>query len=146
MLGYWTNFERTFSPVDELRRRMESALGQFDTAAAAATDTNWPRTSVYEAGTNLVLVADLPGVKAEDVEVTLEKDVLTLAGQRKLEVPEGHAVHRQERRAARFSRSFSLPCKVDGEALNAELADGVLTITLPKAPEAQPRRIPVKAG
>lgn len=144
MLGYWTNFERTFSPVDELRRRMESALGQFD-ATAAATDTTWPRTSVYEADNNLVLVADLPGVQASDVEVTLEKDVLTVAGQRKLELPAGHTVHRQERRAARFSRSFSLPCKVDGDALSAEMADGVLTITMPKAAEAQPRRIPVKA-
>ncbi|HEY0712744.1 MAG TPA: Hsp20/alpha crystallin family protein, partial [Polyangia bacterium] len=102
-------------------------------------------TSVYEADNNLVLVADLPGVQASDVEVTLEKDVLTVAGQRKLELPAGHTVHRQERRAARFSRSFSLPCKVDGDALSAEMADGVLTITMPKAAEAQPRRIPVKA-
>ena len=93
-----------------------------------------------------MLVADLPGVKAEDVEVTLEQDVLTLAGHRKLEVREGHTVHRQERRAARFSRSFGLPCKVDRETLSADLADGVLTITMSKAAEAQPRRIPVKAG
>ena len=145
MLGYWSDLERTFSTVDELRRRMEHVFGNVD-PGALATDTSFPRTSVYDTGKSLVLVADLPGVKDKDLELTLEQDVLTLAGERKMELPEGHTVHRQERRAARFSRTFNLPCKVDADGLDAQLKDGVLRVTLPKAPEAQARRIAVKAG
>jgi HSP20 family protein len=137
MLGYWSALERNFSD-----RRVGHAFRE----EAATAANNWPRTSVYDAGSKLVVRADLPGVKDKDLEVTLEKDVLTLAGERHLALPEGHIVHRQERRSARFSRKFLLPCKVDAEALAAELKDGVLTITLPKAPEAQARKIAVKAG
>jgi HSP20 family protein len=145
MQGYWTDFERTFSTVDQLRRRMEHMLGNVD-PAAFNTDTSWPRTSVYDAGDALVVVADLPGVKENEIEVTLEQDQLTLAGERKVQAPQGHTVHRQERRGTRFSRTFNLPVKVDADALTADLKDGVLTVRLPKAPEAQARKIAVKAG
>jgi HSP20 family protein len=145
MIGYFSDFERTFSTVDQLRRRMEHVFGGAD-PAVFATDTSWPRTSVYDAGDALVLVADLPGVKDTDIDLTLEQDQLTLAGERKVQAPEGHTVHRQERRGARFSRTFNLPFKVDANALTADLKDGVLTVRLPKAPEAQARKITVKAG
>ena len=145
MFGYYSDLERTFSTVDELRRRMEHMFGDVS-PGALATDTNYPRTSVYDTGSALVLVADLPGVRDADIDLTLKQDVLTLTGERKVTAPEGHVVHRQERRGARFSRSFTLPCKIDGDALSAELKDGVLTVTLPKAPEAQVKKIAVKAG
>jgi HSP20 family protein len=144
MLGYWSDIERTFSTVDELRRRMEHMLGNVD-AAALATDTNWPRTSVYDTKDALLVVADLPGTKDSDLDITLKQDELTLAGERKVPVPQGHQVHRQERRGTRFSRTFTLPTKVDADALTAELKDGVLTVRLPKVPEVQPRKISVKA-
>jgi HSP20 family protein len=60
--------------------------------------------------------------------------------------PEGYSVHRQERTASRFSRSFTLPCAVNGDAISASLEHGVLTVTLPKAPESQPRQITVKSA
>ena len=145
MLGYWSDLERTFSTVDQVRRRMERAFADAE-AGRLAVDASGPRTSVYDTGGALVFVADVPGVKESDLELTLEQDVLTVAGERKLTAPEGHTLHRQERRAARFSRTFTLPCKVDADELTAELKDGVLTIKLPKAPEAQARRITVKAG
>jgi HSP20 family protein len=144
MLGYWSDLERTFSTVDELRRRMQYMFGDVE-AAALATDTNWPRTSVYDTGTELVLVADVPGVKEEELDLTLKQEELTLSGERKVDVPANHSSHRQERRGARFSRTFTLPCKVDADALSAELKDGVLTVKLPKAPEAQARKITVQA-
>jgi HSP20 family protein len=147
MFGYLTDFERTFAAVDELRRRVERSFGHEGAGNDVfTTDTAWPRTSVYDTGEALFVVADVPGLKDKDIEVSLDGEALTLAGERKLEVPDGHVVHRQERRAARFSRSFALPYKVDGNALSAELKDGVLTIKLPKAAEAQPRKITVKAG
>jgi HSP20 family protein len=144
MFGYLSDFERTFTAVDELRRRMERVLGDVD-ADALATDTQWPRTNVYDSGQALVLTAEVPGLRDKDIDVSLNQEVLTLSGQRKVETPQGFAVHRQERRPARFSRTFTLPCKVQSEGLSAELHDGILTVRLPKAPEAQPRKIAVKA-
>jgi HSP20 family protein len=147
MFGYLSDLERTFAAMDELRRRVERNVDFSGSRPDAfATDTAWPRTSVYENGDGLTLVADVPGLRDGDVEVTLDKDILTLSGERKLVVPEGHVVHRQERRPARFQRSFTLPYKVNVDALSAQLQDGVLTVKLPKAPEAQPRKITVKAA
>lgn len=140
MFGYLSELERelgaTFAAMDQLRRRTETG----------ASDQFWPRTSVYENEGGLTLVADVPGLRDGDIQLALDKDVLTFSGERKLAVPEGHVVHRQERRPARFQRSFTLPYKVNVDAMSAELKDGVLTVRLPKAPEAQPRKIPVKLG
>jgi HSP20 family protein len=144
MLGYWSgipDLEHTLSTVGELRRRMFA-----DVTAPRTSAVSWPRTSVYDSGEALVLLADLPGVKSSDLEITLERDVLTVSGERKPDAPEGYAVLRQERRAARFERSFALPYKVDSEKLAAELKDGVLRVSLPKAAEAQPRKITVNAA
>ena len=82
----------------------------------------------------------------KDIQLSIHQDVLTLSGERKQEVPQGYFVHRQERAPLKFARSFTLPCKVDPEKSTATLKDGVLTITLPKAPEAQPRQISVKVS
>ena len=146
MFGYMSDFDRTFAAMEELRRRVERTLGGENPADAFATDTAWPRTSVYDTGEALMLVADVPGLKDKDLEVSLDNDVLTLGGERRTDVPEGYTVHRQERRPARFSRSFTLPFKVNVESLSAEIKDGILTVKLPKAPEAQPRKIPVRVG
>ena len=147
MFGYLSDLERTFAVVDELRRRVERTVdGGGFRADGFATDTAWPRTSVFEDEDGLTLVADVPGLREGDLELSLDKDVLSLSGERKLAVPEGHTVHRQERRGTRFQRQFTLPYKVAADGLSAELKDGVLTVKLPKAPEAKPRKIAVKAG
>ena len=146
MFGYLSDFDRTFAAMEELRQRVERTLGGDSGADVFATDTGWPRTSVYDNGEALILVADVPGLKEKDIEVSLDNDVLTLSGERRTDVPQGYTVHRQERRPARFSRSFTLPVKVNVEGLTAEMKDGILTVKLPKAPEAQPRKIPVRAG
>jgi HSP20 family protein len=147
MLGYpLSDFERTFNAMDELRQRLGRVVfGDVD-ARAFSPDTSWPRTSVYETKEALVLVAEVPGLTEKDLEITLKDDVLTLAGARKLAAPEGYQVHRQERRGTRFERSFTLPYHLDTERLGAELKDGILTVTLPKVPEVQPRKIQIKTA
>ena len=148
----WTRFsdlDRTYAMLDELRRRMDQApesewagreWGTEDTFAR----TGFPRVNLHDSGGALVLAAEVPGLDEKDVKLSVYQDVLSLQGERKSEAPEGYAVHRQERPAARFSRSFTLPCKVDPEKTVASLKDGILTVTLPKAPEAQPRQIAVR--
>jgi HSP20 family protein len=143
MLGQWNDFEKTFATMDQLRRKMEQVWGGLEAASPAAS---WPRVTVYDAGANLVLTADLPGVRDGDLQITLTREVLTISGERRIEPPAGYSVHRQERLPLRFSRSFTLPCKVNADHIDAALKDGVLTVTMPKAPESQPRQIAVKCG
>ena len=91
-----------------------------------------PRFEVLEKKEGFVLSADLPGVKEEDLEITVQKNLLTVAGKR-------------EGRGA-FERKFTLPGSVDAEAVHAELKNGVLTLTVPKKPEVQPRKIAITAA
>jgi HSP20 family protein len=105
-----------------------------------------PAVDVFEEQDALVLAAELPGLKAADVKVDVEKNVLTLSGERKLEKEEAKkGYHRLERSYGAFSRSFVLPDSVDGEKIEAALADGILTIRVPKRPQSQPRKIEVKS-
>jgi HSP20 family protein len=90
----------------------------------------------------IVFACDVPGLKHEDVEVTLENDVLTIKGQRRYQGQEKDRVWLGRSYGA-FARSFTLPDGVDPEKMSAELADGVLTIRVPKHPKAKPRRISI---
>jgi HSP20 family protein len=145
MFGSWSDFERTFAVMDELRRTVEQAYRDTD-ASPLERVAGWPRVSLWDQGKQLVLKADLPGVSDKDVQLQLTQDVLTLSGSRGTDAPQGYSVHRQERTPASFSRSFTLPCKVNADEIAASLKDGVLTVTLPKAPESQPRQITVKSS
>lgn len=152
----YPDFERTFAIMDDLRRRMDhfydeqelvparaSLRGEFDRTPRFGDPG--PRIHLFDAGQSLVVKADLPGMAQSDLQLTINQDVLTLSGERKANLPEGYTVHRQERAPVRFSRSFTLPTKVDPETANAVLKNGVLTLTLSKVPEAQPRRINIQA-
>lgn len=145
MFASWRDFERTFAAMDELRRTVEQSWRD-DDAQSFDRVTGWPRMNLWDEGRNLVLKADLPGVTDKEVQLQLTQDVLTVSGERKSDAPDGYSVHRQERQPSHFSRSFTLPYKVNAETITASLENGVLTVTLPKAPEAQPRQITVKAS
>ncbi len=105
---------------------------------------NWsPPTSIWEEEDVFRIEVDLPGVAREAIELTFEKDVLTISAERV--VPEHRRVI-DERRYGRFSRKLSLPESADAEAITAEFTDGVLRVTIGKQPEAQPRKIEVKVS
>lgn len=155
MLNRFTDFDRTFAVMDELRRRMDRLFDEGDVAPRAQLRGEFdmprryvsgPRIHLFDTGSALVVKADLPGMNEKELHLSLNQDVLTLSGERKADAPEGFTVHRKERASARFSRSFTLPSKVDPEKTTAALKNGVLTITLHKAAEAQPRQIHVKAS
>jgi HSP20 family protein len=151
MLYRFDDFEHPFAAMDLLRRRMDRLFDEIQPDREAGRDVErlwsgrFPRLSFTDTGAGLVLEADLPGLGEKDVQISIHQDVLTLRGERKEDSPPGAYVHRQERRPVRFSRSFALPCKVDPEKSTASMKNGVLTLTLAKATEAQPRQIAVKA-
>ena len=141
MFGSWTDFERTVAAMDQLRRRMERTV---DGEESGRWQASWPRMVLSETPQALTLKADLPGVRQEDLDLSLTQDVLTVSGVRRVDAPEGYSAHRRERTPLRFARSFTLPCRVNAEDIAASLKDGVLTVTLPKTPESKPRQITVK--
>ena len=106
-----------------------------------------PVVDVRETDDSLVLEAELPGMRIDDVNVSIEDGVLTITGEKKREIEEGTegSYHFTERKYGRFERSFRMPRNVDAETVKAEFTNGILAVTLPKAEEAKPRRIEVKA-
>ncbi|MES2391300.1 MAG: Hsp20/alpha crystallin family protein [Acidobacteriota bacterium] len=106
-----------------------------------------PPVDVYEDEQKLVLKLEVPGVRKEDLEINVEGRTLTVKGQRKFESEEKEEnFHRIERRFGSFVRSFTLPVTVDTESIAAVTADGVLSITLARKPEAKPKQIEVKVA
>ena len=129
-----------------LLNRFHRQLDQsFETAAR---DASWtPSVDVHEEAQRFIVSADLPGVKPGDIEVTADKGVLTLRGERQVEQRgvEGH-YSRVERVSGKFVRTFSLPENVQTDAIKAQFKDGVLELTIPKIAKAEPRRIEVQAA
>ncbi len=142
---------RRFAPANDLLgvRRLNALLDEAFTGwpnGNGALASAWlPSVDVFEDKESLKIVAELPGLKPEDVKITLENNTLTLRGEKKQVAEEKtERVHRYERSYGSFERSFALPNTVDVEKVEAAFENGVLTITLPKAEKAKPREIAVK--
>ena len=106
-----------------------------------------PRFDVKETKDAYVISADLPGVKDEDLNVSLNGNLLTISGTREEEHrEEGESYYAMERSHGSFARSFTMPDGVDGDSVTAELKQGVLTLRIPRKPEAQPKRIAIGKG
>jgi HSP20 family molecular chaperone IbpA len=105
-----------------------------------------PRADIYEMDDQIVIVADVPGVDEGSLEVTLEKNILTINAYVDALVPEGHALSFAEFEVGDYQRSFRLSNEIDREKIEATVKDGVLRLFLPKAGEARARKISVKAG
>ena len=145
MLTYWMDMNDPFRALENVRRRMDQVLREYDDVAVNRPRASHPRASLRDTKEGFVLTAEVPGLAESDLNITATMDSLTLTGERKSVAPEGYAVHRQERGALRFSRSFALPAKIDVEKITAGLKHGILTVTMPKHPESQPKSITVKA-
>jgi len=105
-----------------------------------------PPVEVIEDSGGITLYADLPGVPKDKLNLQIEADTVTIEGQLHLPVPEGLEVTHAEVSIPSFRRVFTLSKELDATKINAELANGVLTLRIPKAEHAQPRKIPVKVG
>jgi HSP20 family protein len=129
----------------------ELQMGEKRAAALSAEQTRsgqvfTPTVDIFETETALTVVADLPGVKAQDLTIDLRENLLTLIGDvAPLEGPEEGDIIR-EYRTGRYVRQFTLAETIDQAQIKAQLSDGVLRLTLPKVEQAKPRQIPVQAG
>ncbi|HTR19773.1 MAG TPA: Hsp20/alpha crystallin family protein [Gemmatimonadales bacterium] len=131
-----------------ISRLVNDALGGMDWQYRDSATAAWvPPVDVMEEKDGLRIMAELPGVKPEDVKISLEGNVLTIHGS-KQQLAEEHTerVHRYERTYGAFERTFTLPATVDANAIKARYEHGVLTVTLPKEEKAKPRQIPLEAS
>ena len=128
-------------------REYERGHGLHEEHEDVTSRGNWlPPVDIYENDRHeLVLRAELPGLRREDIDVTVEHNVLTLRGERRRdEQVNDSQYHRAERAYGSFSRSFTLPATIDGNHVRAEYRDGMLTVKLPLRDEARPRQIQVE--
>jgi HSP20 family protein len=141
MLVHWT-------PFNDLAR-IQAQLDRVFVDKQPVEEVFRPAVDIVEDASSITITADLPGVAQDAVDLQVDKNVLIVKGARKLErkAPENGADHyrRYERTAGAFERSFRLPPTVDVEKVEASMKDGVLTLTLPKKAEAQPRTIKIKS-
>jgi HSP20 family protein len=141
-------FDYTFAPFDSLRRQM---LRLFDEVAGGDNHREFaagvlPPVNVTQDDNNFYVRAEVPGVKAADLTVSALRNRVAITGKRELpKESDKVSYHRQERAEGTFSRTITLPADVAADKVEARYADGILTLTLPKAEEAKPRQIAVKS-
>jgi HSP20 family protein len=148
----WNDFDDAFSAMSQLKTYMDSVFADAfgsrvaDGGSLSFYARSWPRTNLVDAGAKLIMTAEVPGLSENDIKVSLNQEVLTISGERRVEAPEGYSAHRQERADVSFSRSLTLPCRVNAESTSATVKNGILTVTIDKAADAMPRLIAVKAS
>jgi len=142
----WPTFGRLSSLRDELDRLFESPLAEWTRTSQLLS--GWtPALDVYEDKENFIVKAELPGMKREDISVSLHDGMLSISGERKSETKHENAeVHRTERFFGRFQRAVTLPASVAPDKVKAQYKAGVLTVTLPKTEEAKPKQIDVSVS
>jgi HSP20 family protein len=140
-----------YDPFREMRSLQDEVNRLFASSFSRNTDEEmrrgaWsPQVDIFENKDQIVLEADLAGIKPEDVHISIENNLLNIHGERRFEKKdEGDNFHRVERSYGSFTRSFTLPPTVSSENANAEFDNGVLRLTLVKREEAKPRRIEIK--
>jgi HSP20 family protein len=130
-----------WNAVPALDHLLDDVMGSM-LGTATSTRTFDPSIDVHEGENDVVFVCDVPGVKKDDLEVTLENDVLTIKGVRRFEGKDKEQIV-LGRAYGSFNRTFALPDYLDDANLTAQLADGVLTISIPKQAKAKPRKIQI---
>jgi HSP20 family protein len=136
--------------VSRVQRHLDRAFGETQGLAdgADAAHVSWiPHVDIREEAERFVVAADVPGVEPKDIEITADKGVLTVRGERssqKNATADGY--ERVERATGTFLRRFTLPESADAEAIKATHVNGVLELSIPKRPQEQPRRIAVQAA
>lgn len=141
------HWQRRWDPFRELQREVGRLFESLDPFPAGRRVHPYPPLNLYDAGDCYLLAAQVPGVPPSELDLTITGETLTLRGERKrTEGVKEECYRRQERPMGRWSRTLTLPDRVDSGQVSATFAHGILTVTLPKAESAKPRQITVTSG
>lgn len=143
-LSRWDPFKELASLRDEIEKVFDSFFGR--TPHLIEREGYWvPAIDIEETDNEYIVKAELPGMKKEDIKISLTEDSLTISGERKMEKEEkGKTYHRVEMSYGKFQRSISFPSEVKPEEAKATYKDGILTITIPKSEKAKPKEIEIE--
>ena len=130
--------------AEQLQRKAKDA--RIKTGTGERAPVHVPTVDIFEKEDAYVIVADVPGVDRDNVEIDLDRNVLTLQARSAIESPVGYGLKYREYRSADYERMFTLGNEIDRDGVEASIRDGVLRLVLPKVKEAKPRRIAVQAG
>ena len=138
-----SNIWNVMNDFDRISRQMDRAFGRRSGFGHRVGAGVFPLLNVTENGDHYHILAELPGVKAEDLNLEATAKSVTLSGERKADVEEGGRYHRKERESGMFSRVLGLPGEIDPEGIEATMKNGVLVLRVPKAESVKPRKITV---
>ena len=140
-----TRMTNDFAPLFRLQNEMNRLFEDFfeDVPATRPYGRQYPAMNLWEDGDAAYVESELPGLTLEDLDVTVRGNELTLAGERKIAEQKEVNWHRRERGYGRFTRTLQIPWEIDADKVEATLRDGVLTVKLPKAESAKPRKVKV---
>lgn len=142
----WMKLGRIREPLDELRR-VQRAMNRAFEQASPTEPREFPPVNVYVGADEYVVQAALPGMKADSLDLAVTGETLTIKGAREPDtLGAEERYHRQERGYGQFVRSVKLPSHVDVNGVEARYAKGLLRVTLPRAAETKPRKIPLRSG
>lgn len=142
-LSTWPSFDRWIDLRDDLNSLFDlPMMGNF--ARQAQLFSGWtPVLDLYQDNDNVVATVELPGMRKDNIDISLNEGMLTIAGERQSSLGEGENAERTERFSGKFRRSITLPARIDAAKVSASYKDGILVVTLPKAEEAKPKKVEV---
>jgi HSP20 family protein len=139
----WPSFDRWAMLRDEMNSLFDLPM-MSGLARQAQLFSGWtPPLDLYQTSDNVIAVIELPGMRKEDIDISLHDGMLTISGERTTSSGNGEGAERTERFTGKFRRSISLPTRVEASKVSATYKDGILTVTLPKAEEAKPKKVEV---
>lgn len=141
MFANWSN---TLDNLMSLQRALESAMTSDWFGSTTARAGAYPLVNVFQQGDDFVLIAELPGVSKEDLNLEIKQNQLRLAGKKKVEAGERRSVHRRERLSGEFDRTITFPARIEPDGVKAEYRDGILALYLPRAASERPKAIQVQ--
>ncbi len=142
----WPDFSSALEDFEKARRQMDRLVSAFTgSGQAPAVSGVFPPLTVRDDTDKICVEAEIPGIKAEDLDISVIGRTLTISGERKFEEAENVNYHRRERKWGSFRKALTLPEDVNADAIQAECKNGVLKIILPKAESAKPRKISIKS-
>lgn len=137
-------FSDPFEPLLSLQRALERAMNEDFFGLSTTSRGTYPPISIFKGPENFRLRVEIPGVRREDIDIEVTGDLVRISGERRPEHDTGEvSTHRRERSFGRFDRTLKLPIAVEAEHVSANYTDGILTVDLPFADSAKPKRIAI---
>jgi HSP20 family protein len=135
-----------FGPLEallEMQRALEESRHSDWFGPSTSSGGAFPPVNIFQRGDDLVVIAEVPGVPREELDVSVHRNQLRISGKKRIDYGEKISIHRQERLAKPFDRTINLPLRADPEGVKADYRDGMLAVYLPRADEDRPKNIPI---